>query len=103
MAPTIKVGDTIPDGTFTYIPYSAELDNHVSSFVVRKLTDIDVFSCRLHVVSVSEVYEHHRIARLIMMDVATKLNVSSDWKGKKVVVFAVPGAFTASLWQILRI
>lgn len=42
MAPIIKVGDTIPDGTFTYIPYSAELDNHVSSFVVRKLTDTDV-------------------------------------------------------------
>lgn len=36
-----------------------------------------------------------------MMDVATKLNISSDWKGKKVVVFAVPGAFTASLGRFL--
>lgn len=28
---------------------------------------------------------------------AIKLNISQDWKGKKVVIFAVPGAFTVSL------
>ena len=27
MAPTIKVGDTIPSGTFQYIAYTPELEN----------------------------------------------------------------------------
>ncbi|KAJ3793008.1 1-Cys peroxiredoxin isozyme [Lentinula aff. detonsa] len=58
MAPTIKVGDTVPDGTFSYIPYSPELDSHAAC------------------------------------GVPTKLNISKDWKGKKIVLFAVPGAFT---------
>ncbi|KAJ3810555.1 1-Cys peroxiredoxin isozyme [Lentinula aff. lateritia] len=52
MAPTIKIGDTVPDGTFTYIPYSPELDSHAAC------------------------------------GVPTKLTVSKDWKGKKVVLFA---------------
>jgi len=56
--PTIKVGDTITDGTFTYIPYSPELDDHSAC------------------------------------GVPIKLKISEDWKGKKVVLFAVPGAFT---------
>ncbi|KAF5375780.1 hypothetical protein D9757_008976 [Collybiopsis confluens] len=58
MAPTIKLGDTIPSGVFTYVPYSAELDDHSAC------------------------------------GVPTKLDITKDWKGKKVVLFAVPGAFT---------
>ncbi|KAF9060404.1 1-Cys peroxiredoxin isozyme [Rhodocollybia butyracea] len=58
MAPTIKVGDTIPDGTFSYVAYTPELDSHTAC------------------------------------GVPTKLNINKEWKGKKVVVFAVPGAFT---------
>jgi len=27
MAPKIAVGDTIPEGTFTYIPYTSDLDD----------------------------------------------------------------------------
>ncbi|KAJ3854145.1 1-Cys peroxiredoxin isozyme [Lentinula lateritia] len=38
MAPTIKIGDTVPDGTFTYIPYSPELDSHAACGVPTKLT-----------------------------------------------------------------
>lgn len=34
MTPTIEIGDTIADGTFTYVPYTPELDSHVSlSFI----------------------------------------------------------------------
>ncbi len=31
MAPTIKVGDTIPEATFNYIPYTPELESKVCS------------------------------------------------------------------------
>lgn len=31
--PTIKVGDTIPEGTFGYVPYTPELEDGVSSFL----------------------------------------------------------------------
>ncbi|KIK63489.1 hypothetical protein GYMLUDRAFT_259674 [Collybiopsis luxurians FD-317 M1] len=58
MAPSIKVGDTVPEGTFTYVPYSAELDDHSA--------------CGIPI----------------------KLDITKEWKGKKVVLFAVPGAFT---------
>ncbi|KAF5372391.1 hypothetical protein D9615_009299 [Tricholomella constricta] len=47
--PSIKVGDTLPQGTFSYIPYTPELENNLST---------------------------------------------DEWKGKKVVLFSVPGAFT---------
>ncbi|KAE9401374.1 1-Cys peroxiredoxin isozyme [Gymnopus androsaceus JB14] len=57
MAPTIKVGDTVPEGTFMHVPYSPELNSHAACGVPNKL-DI------------------------------------KEWKGKKVVVFSVPGAFT---------
>ncbi|TDL20560.1 thioredoxin-dependent peroxidase [Rickenella mellea] len=55
--PTIKVGDTIPQGTFSYVPYTDELD--------------DPLKCGSPV----------------------KLN-TDEWKGKKVVLLSVPGAFT---------
>ncbi|KAH9915459.1 Redoxin [Epithele typhae] len=54
---SINVGDTIPSGTFTYIAYTPELDDHSA--------------CGL----------------------PTKMN-TDEWKGKKVVLVAVPGAFT---------
>ncbi|KAG8897943.1 hypothetical protein FRB99_007777 [Tulasnella sp. 403] len=54
---TIKVGDTVPSGTFKYIPWSQMLDD-------RRACGIPI-------------------------------NFSSDeWKGKKVVIISVPGAFT---------
>ncbi|KAI0746301.1 Redoxin-domain-containing protein [Daedaleopsis nitida] len=53
----VKVGDTIPQGAFTYIPWSPELeDNAVCGLPVTLNTD--------------------------------------EWKGKKVVLVSVPGAFT---------
>ncbi|TDL20567.1 thioredoxin-dependent peroxidase [Rickenella mellea] len=55
--PTIKVGDTIPQGTFSYVPYTDELD--------------DPLKCGAPV----------------------KLN-TNEWKGKKIVLLSVPGAFT---------
>ena len=29
---SLKLGDTIPEGTFKYIPYTPELDDNVSPF-----------------------------------------------------------------------
>lgn len=53
----VKTGETIPRGTFTYIPYTPELENN--------------HAC------------------------GSPINLSTEeWKGKKVVIFAVPGAFT---------
>jgi len=54
---TVKVGDTIPEGTFTYVPYSPETDSVTACGVPVKLS-------------------------------------TNEWKGKKVIVFSVPGAFT---------
>ncbi|KAJ7018281.1 Redoxin [Mycena alexandri] len=58
MAPSIKVGDTLPKGEFNYIPWAPELeDNQLACGVPSKIS-------------------------------------TDQWKGKKVVLFAVPGAFT---------
>ncbi|KAJ7779004.1 1-Cys peroxiredoxin isozyme [Mycena metata] len=58
MAPSIKVGDTLPKGEFGYIPWMPELeDNQLACGVPSKIS-------------------------------------TDQWKGKKVVLFAVPGAFT---------
>ncbi|KAF8876938.1 1-Cys peroxiredoxin isozyme [Infundibulicybe gibba] len=57
MAATIKVGDAIPQGTFSYVPYTSKLE--------------DIHAC----------------------GVPTQIS-TDEWKGKKVVLFAVPGAFT---------
>jgi len=57
MAPSVKVGDVVPKGTFSYVPYTPETD--------------EIRAC----------------------GIPTKLS-TDEWKGKKVVVFAVPGAFT---------
>jgi len=54
---TIKAGDTIPEGTFSYIPWTPELENGLACGVPNKLS-------------------------------------TEAWKGKKVVLVAVPGAFT---------
>ncbi|KAG8997094.1 hypothetical protein FRB93_000497 [Tulasnella sp. JGI-2019a] len=53
----IKVGDTIPSGTFKYVPWAPELDEGV------------------------------------VCGIPVQLN-TDEWKGKKVVIVAVPGAFT---------
>ncbi|KAI4525958.1 Redoxin [Schizophyllum commune] len=55
--PSIKVGDKLPEGKFTYVPYSPELE--------------DGLACGVPVPYSTE-----------------------EWKGKKVVLFSVPGAFT---------
>ncbi|KAG6878985.1 hypothetical protein C0992_006078 [Termitomyces sp. T32_za158] len=55
--PSVKVGDKLPQGTFTYIPHSPELDDKLACGVPLKLS-------------------------------------TEEWKGKKVVLFSVPGAFT---------
>ncbi|KAG6878230.1 hypothetical protein C0993_010352 [Termitomyces sp. T159_Od127] len=55
--PSVKIGDKLPQGTFTYIPYSPELDDKLACGVPIKLS-------------------------------------TEEWKGKKVVLFSVPGAFT---------
>ncbi|KAI0954238.1 hypothetical protein AcV7_007523 [Taiwanofungus camphoratus] len=57
MAPSIKVGDIVPKGTFKYVPYAPELDAHTACGIPTTLT-------------------------------------TDQWKGKKVVIFSVPGAFT---------
>ncbi|KAF4621598.1 hypothetical protein D9613_012573 [Agrocybe pediades] len=54
---SIKVNDTIPEGTFKYVPYTPELE--------------DGLAC-----GVPTTYS------------------TNEWKGKKVVLFSVPGAFT---------
>jgi len=54
---SIKVGDAIPEGTFSYVPYTKELEVGLAC------------------------------------GVPTTLNTES-WKGKKVVLISVPGAFT---------
>ncbi|KAF8307173.1 Redoxin [Clavulina sp. PMI_390] len=54
---SIKVGDTLPEGTFMYVPYTPELaDGSACGRPIKYRT--------------------------------------SEWKDKKVVLFAVPGAFT---------
>ncbi|PFH47497.1 hypothetical protein AMATHDRAFT_6678 [Amanita thiersii Skay4041] len=55
--PKIQVGDTIPQGSFTYIPWTPELENHSVCGAPTSLS-------------------------------------TDEWKGKKVVLFSVPGAFT---------
>ncbi|KAJ6468056.1 1-Cys peroxiredoxin isozyme [Mycena vulgaris] len=57
MAPSIKVGDTIPKGEFGYIPWAPELEDNLACGIPSKIT-------------------------------------TDAWKGKKVVLFSVPGAFT---------
>ncbi|KAF9456226.1 Redoxin [Collybia nuda] len=54
---SIKVGDTLPQGEFTHVPYTAELEQKLACGMPVKLS-------------------------------------TDEWKGKKVVIFAVPGAFT---------
>jgi len=54
---SIKVGDTIPSGTFSYIPFTPELE--------------DGLACG-HPTTLS----------------------TDEWKGKRVVLFSTPGAFT---------
>ncbi|KIY64437.1 1-Cys peroxiredoxin isozyme [Cylindrobasidium torrendii FP15055 ss-10] len=38
MAPTIKVGDKIPEGTFTYVPWSEALESHAACGIPTKLS-----------------------------------------------------------------
>jgi len=54
---SVKVGDTVPEGTFNYIPWTPELESEAACGVPNKIS-------------------------------------TDAWKGKKVVLMAVPGAFT---------
>ncbi|KAG5351475.1 Putative peroxiredoxin [Termitomyces sp. J132] len=55
--PSVKIGDKLPQGTFSYIPHTSELDDKLACGIPIKLS-------------------------------------TEEWKGKKVVLFSVPGAFT---------
>lgn len=35
--PSVKIGHKLPQGTFTYIPYSPELDDKVSYYVFKNV------------------------------------------------------------------
>ncbi|KAF9444499.1 thioredoxin-dependent peroxidase [Macrolepiota fuliginosa MF-IS2] len=59
---SIKVGDTIPEGTFKYVPYTNELADNTACGVPQEYK-------------------------------------TSEWKGKKIVVVSVPGAFTPTCHQ----
>jgi len=54
---TINVGETIPEGTFKYTPYSPDLADHSACGIPVTLS-------------------------------------TNEWKGKKVVLVSIPGAFT---------
>ena len=95
--PTVKVGDKLPEGTLNYVPWTPELESHVSSAIsiLTALKLVDIFRRALVVfvrgpeIFLSKFAKGHIIA--------TKINTEKDWKGKKVVLFSVPGAFTVSL------
>ncbi|KAK7689692.1 hypothetical protein QCA50_007487 [Cerrena zonata] len=55
--PIVKVGDVIPSGTFSYVPYTPETDSLTACGIPVKYS-------------------------------------TDEWKGKKIVLFSVPGAFT---------
>jgi hypothetical protein len=38
MAPSIKVGDTIPKGEFGYIPWAPELEDKVGTLLIQSAT-----------------------------------------------------------------
>lgn len=82
MSASIKVGDEVPQGTFVHVPYTPELDEH-SACGIRA-------SASLFLPLIS------RADRNLFAPIATKLSTDA-WKGKKVVLFAVPGAFTVRL------
>jgi len=54
---SINVGDTVPSGTFKYIPWAEELETKIACGIPSEIT-------------------------------------TDAWKGKKVVIVSVPGAFT---------
>ncbi|TFK98088.1 thioredoxin-dependent peroxidase [Pterulicium gracile] len=57
MSPKVKVGDKVPQGTFSFVPYTPELEDNRACGIPTKLS-------------------------------------TDEWKGKTVVLFSVPGAFT---------
>jgi hypothetical protein len=103
-APTVKVGDKIPATDFSLIAYTPELEDLVSHFDHQKLIGkgIETFylgdSTFVVFVSVSKL--RHAIATDLRC-AATKLN-TDEWKGKKVVLFAVPGAFTVCIFMVFN-
>lgn len=44
---TIKVGDTIPDGTFKYIPYTDQLADGVSLFSIIMILNLNKIDTEL--------------------------------------------------------
>lgn len=77
MAPSVNVGHEVPQGTFVYVPFTPELEEH-SACGIR--------TCTRPLLT---------LTMLTVLHLATKLSTDA-WKGKKVVLFAVPGAFTVS-------
>ncbi|KAK7023284.1 peroxiredoxin [Favolaschia claudopus] len=81
MAPAIKVGDALPKGEFGYIPWTSELESHVN--FVSDIFSFDASTESIHCPGVQVAY-----------GVPSRLNTETERKGKKVVLFSVPGAFT---------
>lgn len=88
---TISAGERVPDITFPYVPYTPELDDLVSdanlSTSSTHRSDRLVCLWNWYVLPISL---HNGSQRF---PVAT-YDIAKEWAGKKVVVFAVPGAFT---------
>jgi hypothetical protein len=101
MAPSIKVGDTIPKGEFGYIPWATELENKASILLHRigiiQLTLGPIARVWSPCVSKCRWGALPSIYHSFIVDTASKINTETDWKGKKVVLFSVPGAFTVSV------
>lgn len=61
---SLKVGDTIPQGSFKYIPYTPDLEDNVSPFKNPNITvsdSIKTQNCSLLVVFVRGGSDHHRL------------------------------------------
>ena len=103
MATVIKVGETIPEGIFKYVPYSPDLENGVSWIQLhRRKTKNWLAFCHgykswdAEFVSSNICYRHANTSHLNQLAIPLSTN---EWKGKKVVLLSVPGAFTVSTFK----
>ena len=104
---TISVGDKIPEGTFKYVPYTPELENGVSPSLMILTPNVWLISpnASWSVVSVSDIeviWYHKRLQPILFFQILATVLSTNDWKGKKVVLFSVPGAFTVGNFEFTR-